>query len=297
MKQDIFQNVTDQILDLLETGVKPWQASWEQNFQPLQLPQRHNGEYYKGINVVLLWIVMEKYSFSSPIFMTFKQALELGGNVKKGSKGFKVIFSKSAQIVDDEREEEIEKRCWYTKTYTVFNSDQIEGLPIQYAQNPKANKTIVNLDEKSTELDAFFASLGADVKQGSNPAYYPLGDYIKMPDFEKFERASAYYSTLAHEFVHWTGNSKRLNRKSGTQFGDTDYAKEELCAELGAAFLGAHLGFFVEEREDHARYLHSWMKKLKEDKRYFMTAASQAQKAVDFILERSNQKLNQKMVA
>lgn len=297
-KFDIYQTVTDQILDLLEQGVKPWSASWQQSGTTFQIPQRHNGKYYKGINVILLWIAMEKFGFTSPTFMTFNQAIELGGRVKKGSKGFKVIFSQAA-IIKDEAEEDTdaENRRWYTKTYTVFNTSQIEGLPDNYTVQPEAENPIENPDTRSVKLDAFFGSIRADVCTGRSPAYSPLGDYISMPEFEKFESATAYYSTMAHEFVHWTGNAKRLDRKIGGKFGDTDYAQEELCAELGAAFLGAHLGFFVEEREDHASYLQSWLKKLKNDKRYFMTAASQAQKAVDFLIERSTQSKEQQTLA
>lgn len=292
---DTYQIVTDQILDLLEQGVKPWAASWETSQTPFQLPRRHNGEYYSGINIILLWIAMEKFGFVSPTFMTFKQAKELGGQVQKGSKGFKVVFSKSA-VVDSEdntNPEAEETRRWFTRTYTVFNVTQIEGLPEKYTAVPKPKNTITNPDERSQELDMFFDGIGADIRNGEYPAYSPLGDYVKMPAFEKFERSTAYYSTLAHELVHWTGNSKRLDRKGGKSFGDTDYAKEELCAELGAAFIGAHLGFFVEEREDHASYLQSWLTKLKQDKRYFMTAASAAQKAVDFLIERANSKTQQ----
>ena len=290
--------VTDQILDLLENGTKPWAASWESNRSAFQLPRRFCGEYYKGINVILLWVAAENHGFTSPTYMTFKQALELGGNIKKGSKGFKVVFSKSAGASDDnETDEQLEKNVrWFTRTYTVFNLEQIENLPETY-NPPEPRPAIIGtneISERAPELDAFFLATGANVQLGDNPSYSNKGDYISMPGFEKFTRPTAYYSTLAHEVIHWVGNGKRLDRDQSGKFGGTDYAKEELVAELGAAFLGARLGFFVEEREDHASYLKHWLGKMKNDKRYFMTAASQAQKAVDYIIALTEKAQNTK---
>ena len=168
------------------------------------------------------------------------------------------------------------------KGYTVFNVDQIEGLPAHYyaiasgAENP---------DERDERAEAFFAATRAKIETGGNSAYYRIDtDHIQMPAFESFVDAQRYYATLAHESIHWTRHEDRLDRSFGRKrFGDEGYAREELVAELGAAFLCADLGLALEDRDDHAAYIGSWLKVLKNDKRAIFSAAAHAQRAADFL--------------
>lgn len=178
--------------------------------------------------------------------------------------------------------EGVERRIPFLKAYTVFNLDQIEGLPDRFGE-PEAQD--INPDERIAQVDAFFRHCGADVRHGGGAAYYAPGpDFVQMPPFECFETADAYYSTLGHEMTHWTRHPTRLDRDFGRQrFGDAGYAREELVAELGAAFLCADLGLALEPREDHAAYIASWLQVLKDDVRFVVSAASHAQKAVNHL--------------
>lgn len=170
----------------------------------------------------------------------------------------------------------------FMKGYTVFNIEQIEGLPAHYYAPAKSQ---LNPDQRIEAADAFFADTGADIRHGGSSAYYsPPEDYVQMPVFESFRDAESYYATLAHECTHWTRHKSRLDRDFGRKrFGDEGYAREELVAELGAAFLCADLGLTLEDREDHAAYIGSWLKVLKDDKRAIFTAAAHAQRATDYL--------------
>jgi antirestriction protein ArdC len=168
------------------------------------------------------------------------------------------------------------------KGYTVFNVEQIEGLPGEYYDKPEpAGEAVERIDR----AEKFFASTGASIHHGGDRAYYAIGpDHIKVPYIEAFRDAESYYATLAHEVTHWTRHESRLNRDFGRkQWGDEGYAQEELVAELGAAFLCADLGLTLVDREDHAAYIGSWLKVLKDDKRAIFRAAAHAQKAVNYL--------------
>jgi antirestriction protein ArdC len=168
------------------------------------------------------------------------------------------------------------------KGYTVFNIEQIEDLPAHFTAKKEPRR---NPDERIRHAEEFFANTGAEIRHGGNAAYYAPGpDFVEMPDFESFRDAGAYYATLAHECTHWTRHKSRLDRDFGRKrWGDEGYAMEELCAELGAAFLCADLELTPQIRQDHAPYIAGWLKVLKEDKRAIFTAASHAQKAADFL--------------
>jgi antirestriction protein ArdC len=168
------------------------------------------------------------------------------------------------------------------KAYTVFCVDQIDGLPQHYY--PSA-APVINKVERIERAEAFFAATGADIRHGGTLAYYSIAsDHVQMPPFETFKDAESYYVTLGHECLHWTRHPSRLDRDFGRRrHGDGGYAKEELCAELGAAFLCADLGLDLEPRADHADYIASWLDTLKNDKRFIFTAAAHAQRAVDYL--------------
>jgi antirestriction protein ArdC len=289
MKQDIYQEITDQIVRELEQGVRPWLKPWNADHLKgrVALPLRHNGVPYRGINIVVLWMVTLARGYRAPIFMTFKQALDLGGAVRKGEKGNHVVYSDSITRsgTDDATGEENEQHIRFLKRYTVFNVEQIDGLPAHYYAAPEAPKT--EPLPRIERAEAFFAATRADIRHGGTEAYYVIShDFVQMPPFETFRDPASYYATLAHECTHWTRAEKRLNRSFGRKrFGDEGYAMEELVAELGSAFLGAELDLTPELRADHASYIENWLRVLKGDRRAIFTAASYAQAAADFLKE------------
>lgn len=280
-KPDIYTRVTQQIIDALEEGVRPWEKPWKCG--SISHPVRSNGKPYTGINVLLLWMATIAAGYTSDRWLTYKQAHELGGQVRKGEKGSTIVYANSftkKETTDDG--EEFEQEIYFLKGYTVFNVEQITDLPEEYYHKPAPRIEPVERIEKA---EIFFAMIPADIRHGGDRAYYTNSqDYIKLPAFESFRDAESYYATLGHELVHWTKHQSRLNRDfKSKSWGDKEYAREELVAELGAAFLCAELGLTPVIREDHAPYIQSWLKVLKEDKRAIFSAASHAQRAVDFI--------------
>lgn len=285
-RQDVYSRITNQIIEALEQGVKPWTQPWNAAHAAghVSRPLRHNGQPYAGINVVTLWASAMTAHYTAPIWMTFKQAIELGGHVRKGEKGSPVVYANtmSRTETDEATGEDAERAIPFLKAYTVFNVEQIEGLPEHYHALAHASR---NPDERIAEAETFFAATRADIRHGGDCAYYsPALDYIQMPPFEAFRDAQAYYATLAHEATHWTRHATRLDRDFGRKkFGDDGYAREELVAELGAAFLCADLGLRLEDRADHAAYIGHWLSVLKEDKRAVFAAAAHAQRAADYL--------------
>ncbi len=284
-RADIYTRVTDQIVAELERGIRPWFKPWnaEHAAGRISRPLRQCGTPYQGINVLMLWASAELAGYHCPIWMTFKQAKELGGHVKKGEKGSPVVYASSFKKTDTDAEgNDVEADIPFLKEYTVFNACQVEGLPERFYELAEAPK---NTMERIEHAEAFFANTKADIRHGGNKAYYAIGeDYIRMPPFKCFKDAESHAATLAHELTHWTRHKSRLTREFGQKrFGDLGYAAEELVAELGSAFLCADLSITPEVREDHADYIASWLKVLKEDKRAIFTAASYASKALDFL--------------
>ena len=286
MKVDIYQRITDQIVCELEKGVRPWLKPWnaENVAGRITRPLRGNGIPYKGINVLMLWSAALEKGYAAPVWMTFKQASGLKASVRKGEHGSLVVYADKIvrTEADAETGEEAERAIPFLKGYTVFNVAQIDGLPEHYYAKPAPH---VDTVERIERADSFFASTGAIIRHGGAMAYYNVSqDFIQMPLFEAFRDAESFYSTLAHETVHWTRHSSRLDRDFGRKrFGDEGYAMEELVAELGSAFLSADLDLTPELRGDHGSYIASWIKVLKDDKRAIFTAASHAQRAADFL--------------
>lgn len=287
MKADVYEQITASIVAELEKGVQPWFKPWnaEHAAGRITRPLRSNGVPYRGINVLMLWAVAVERGYAAPLWLTYKQAQELGGQVRKGEKGSMVVYANTITRTetDEKSGEEALRAIPFMKGYTVFNAEQVEGLPAQYyAMAAPALSTL----ERIEAADRFFAVLGADIRHGGNQVYYMQGqDRVQMPPFETFQDQISYYATLSHELTHWTKHPKRLDRDFGRKsWGDAGYAMEELVAELGAAFLAADLGLEAAPRPDHAAYIASWLKVLKEDKRAIFSAAAHAQRAVDFML-------------
>lgn len=286
MKKDIYERITGKIVAELDKGVRPWLKPWsaEHAAGRVTRPLRHNLMPYNGINVVMLWSAAVSAGYSAPIWMTYRQAQEIGGQVRKGESGELVVYASTLTRTetDPNTGEESEEQVPFMKGYTVFNVEQIDGLPTQYYATAEPRLDPVQRIEHAEE---FFTATGAETRHGGNQAYYAvLEDRIQMPPFETFRDAESYYATLAHETTHWTRHPSRLDRSFGRKrWGDEGYAREELVAELSAAFLSADLDLAVEPREDHAAYIGSWLKVLKDDKRAIFQAAAHAQRAVDFL--------------
>jgi antirestriction protein ArdC len=286
---DIYTRVTDTIIAELEKGVRPWVQNWKGENR-FQLPRRANGVSYRGINIVLLWIASFNGGYQQPRWMTYKQAQELNAQVRKGEKGTTIVhYGTIVKEEADQGEETSRKEIPYLKSYTVFNVDQIEGLPEGYRVEMGGE-----IPEKPLipALEMFVSATGATIVSAGNPHHSQGRDTIGMPPIGSFHDAEGYYCTLAHELIHWTAHPKRLDRTfpNGGRFGTEGYAREELVAELGAAFLAAALDITPTVREDHAEYLGGWLKILKKDKRAILQAAAHAQKAADYLLEFSTSK-------
>lgn len=284
-RADIYSRITGSIIEQLEQGTRPWAKPWnaEHLAGRITRPLRASGKPYRGINVVMLWMAASLKGYSAPIWMTYRQASELGGQVRKGEQGTAVAYAdKFRKTETADSGEEIEREIFFMKHYTVFNVEQVDGLPAHF--HATAAPQISPL-EKRQQAEAFFAALGADVRHGGNRAFYAMEpDFVQMPPFESFKDAESYYATLGHECIHWTRHPSRLAREFGRKrWGDEGYAQEELVAEMGAAFLAADLGLYLEPREDHAAYIASWLEVLKRDKKAVFIAASHAQRALDFL--------------
>ena len=287
-RADIYARITDRIVADLEKGVRPWMQPWRISNVGGRVtrPLRHNGLPYSGMNVLLLWSETVARGFTNPMWMTFKQALELGGAVRKGETGSTVVFaSRFTKTKTDAGGEEFDREIPFLKAYSVFNIAQIEGLPDNYyeQQAEPARDPIARVEH----ADRFFTNTGAVIRHGGSQAYYaPSLDIIQMPHFESFRDAASYVAVLSHEATHWTAARHRVDRDlSSYGKNHSERAREELIAELGSCFLCADLGIApeFEPRADHASYLASWLKVLADDKRAIFSAAAHAQRAVAFL--------------
>ncbi|WP_299859678.1 zincin-like metallopeptidase domain-containing protein [uncultured Roseobacter sp.] len=285
MKQDIYQKVPDKIIADLEQGELSWLKPWSAGNTDGRIikPLRHNGQPYNGINVLMLWGAAVERGFISPHWMTFKQAKQMGAHVEKGERGNLVVYANTITKTEkQENGEEEERKIPFMKGYSVFNVEQIDGLPEHYYAKPPQ---VIDPAQRIDHADAFFDALGAEIRDGGAKAYYSgASDHVQMPSFQAFRSPESYYATLVHEMTHWTKHKTRLDREFGRKkWGDEGYAREELVAELGAAFLCADLALTPEPGTDHAAYIQSWLKVLKNDKRAIFSAAAHAQRAADYL--------------
>jgi len=281
-KTDVYSQVTHKIIADLERGNLTWLQPWQAGHAAGEVsrPLRVTGKPYRGINIIMLWASALEKGFTCPVWLTYRQAAELGGQVRKGEKGSLVVYADTfTRIETDASGKDVETAIPFMKSYTVFNVEQIDNLPAHYyAKTSTASRAI----SRSESIERFFTATGAAIRHGGGQAFYsPLLDVVQMPPLETFRDAEGYYATLAHEMIHWTRHPTRLNREFGRKrFGDEGYAMEELVAETGAAFLCADLCITPETREDHAAYIASWLKVLRQDKRAIFTAASHAERAI-----------------
>jgi len=280
----VYDVINGRIMELLESGTVPWRKTWNAaSSQPKNMVSKKD---YRGVNVFLLACM----PYVSPYWMTFKQVKDKGGHVRKGEKSTPVIFWKWIDRKDatpTEGEVAINGKIPMLRYYSVFNLEQTEGMELA----PTAAETINTFTPiENAELIIAGMPLRPDIQHGGNKACYsPFLDYVKLPVPEVFESPEEYYSTAFHELTHATGHAKRVGRKGVTEtsyFGSHEYSKEELVAEMGAAFLCGHAGIEQKVLENSAAYIRGWLKALKNDKMLLVHAAAQAQKASDYILSR-----------
>jgi antirestriction protein ArdC len=280
----LYDEVTAKIIAQLEDGIFPWVQPWDASNAVPGLPRNAvTGRFYSGVNVLILWGAVTQRSFPSQDWLTFKQALAAGGCVRKGEKGQAICFAD--RFTPDSEKKRVEgsgdtaQSIPFLKRFTVFNAAQCDGLPPRIAADP------VPLPERLVLADAesLIAATGADFRIGGARAFYDAThDYVQVPPQPAFAAQINYYRTALHELGHWTGHPSRLERTFGSRFGNSAYAREELCAELASAFLCAALGIVPTAR--HADYLGSWLAVLREDNRAIFKAASHASKAADYLL-------------
>jgi antirestriction protein ArdC len=279
MKRDIYSEVSARIIAELEAGAAPWIKPWSATAGMNTPCNAVTNRPYSGCNVVLLWMAQAS-GYRTPRYLTFKQASELGGNVRRGEHGTRVYFVKPLQVADRNGEEGETRIVPMLREYTVFNVGQCENLPDRVLTRGEIKPR--NRDERDELADQFLRATRADIREGHGEAYYvPSHDFISMPAFGAFKGADHFYNVAYHELTHWTGHKSRLDRDLKNRFGSRDYAAEELIAELGAAFLCAEFGFDGDVR--NAGYIASWIELLKSDKRAFFTACSRGSKAADYL--------------
>ncbi|MBK7853707.1 MAG: DUF1738 domain-containing protein [Bacteroidetes bacterium] len=284
-KSDVYSRITDKIIADLEQGKLTWRKPWNSEHlkSHVMRPLRWNDQPYTGINTLVLWAIAADKGYQSPYWMTYQQATGMKANVRKGEKSTTVVYADKFSKQEENEKGDLEtKQIPFLKAYHVFNADQIEGLSDAYYKKPEVKS--FNPELRREELETYFKNTKAKITTGTKACYAPFKDAIEMPPFESFKDAVSYYSVLGHETIHWTKHINRLDRDFGKKrFGDEGYAKEELVAEIGSCFLGADLNFEPELRPDHVAYIQNWLEVLKNDKKFIFSAASHAQKAVEYL--------------
>jgi len=278
---DVYEIVTQRIMAMLENGTVPWQKPWSsKSGKPKNLV---SNKEYNGINIYLLG----SQNYECPYWLSFKQATERGGCVRKGEKGTPVVLWKIINSEDDDGSATSKvRKIPFLRYYNVFNASQCDGLVI-----PATQETVLNeydpIDAASDIIN-FMPNPPLILHGKTQASYIPAIDTVHMPYMERFAKVEKYYATLFHEIVHSTMHPSRLNRKSDfASFGDTEYSKEELVAEMGCAYMSYVSGIEQHTIENSAAYINGWLQALKNDKKMVILAATQAQKAVDYILRKN----------
>ena len=284
-RRDLHQELTDKIIKALEAGVKPWACPWDCGEQ-VGLPMNAvTHKAYNGINIMMLWMCASHCGFSSNLWMTFKQAKDIGARVIKGQKGTTCIYY---NVMEREDEQGKEEKIPFINAFTLFNVEQIEHLPegflpaVKMADEVEEKKAEFEVHERAEEV---MKNSGATIhEQGQRAFFSPSHDHVFLPTRDKFKVSGDFYATAMHELTHWTGHKSRLNRDMKGRFGSQDYAFEELVAELGAAFISAELA--IQGTVSHESYLANWLEVLKHDKKAIFKASSLASQAVGLLLDK-----------
>ncbi len=278
--RDPMQEFADRIVSELEKGVKPWVRPWDPDkaggpqapFNPV------TGKHYHGVNVLILGMDLRAFESGDPRWMTYQQAQEKKWHVRKGERSTTIFFAKPLEI-DDEETEDSRKTIKILKHYAVFHASQIDGIPAYKA--PTVEEAPWTRPEAA---EIIMKNSGAVIRIGGDRAFYsPATDHIQLPPDNAFRGPSDLATTALHELGHWTGHKSRLNRNLENRFGSAAYAMEELRAEMASAFVASVLGIPTDIPQ-HASYLASWIKPLKDDKREIFRAAADAQRIADMEL-------------
>lgn len=280
---DIYGRITANLIAAIEAGTGTFTLPWRRD--GLSLPINiHSGRPYQGINILSLWCATQHHGFVHRQWGTYRQWLARGAQVRRGERGTLILFYRQLEP-GDVVEDETPARRFIARASTVFAADQVEGYTPPVPPLPPQS-----LPERLEHVDAFISATGAKFKFAGDRAFYDrAADTITLPDVARFigsdcrNATEAMYGTALHELTHWSGAAHRLNRQFGQRFGDGAYAAEELVAEIGAAFLCAHIEISQDVRPDHANYLSSWLQLLKSDSRAIVTAASKASEAADYL--------------
>ena len=282
----LYAEVTDRIISELEAGRLPWVRPWDAGFGGAGLPcNAGTGRRYSGINVLILWHTLAERGFGSQRWITYRQAQELGGYVRKGERGTTVFYAdrftpKSGDGAQLPLEGEEQRQVAFLKRFTVFNLEQCEVLSRPLVAEPSE---ALPERELIPQAEALIAATGADFRIGGDEAFYvPSLDYIQVPPQQAYRDQINWYRTALHELGHWTAHTSRLGRLENEDLRGLPYAREELVAELCSAFVCAELGIVPTVR--HSDYIASWLDVLKGDSRAIFRAASQASKAADYLL-------------
>lgn len=283
--RDVYQNVTNTIIKALEAGTPPWVHPWHSGAGDMVPANLSSGRRYRGINVLLLSMRVMQHGYATNRWLTYQQARALGAHVRKGEQGTEVVLFKMHEFGAGACEpitagRDTDRRVIpLIRSFTVFNAGQIDDLPLALMPTPAP----VHEWDACEAAEAILATSGADIRHGGSRAFYaPSQDCIQLPDRSAFASAADYSRVALHELTHWTGHAERCNRVLSSRVHIEAYAFEELVAEMGSAFLTDHCG--LPGALPHASYIESWLKALKNDKKLIFTAASQAQKAADYLL-------------
>lgn len=283
-RQSLYAEVTSRIIAELEEGRLPWVQPWDSAACGCTMPQNGGtGRKYSGINILILWAEVVAKGYFSQRWLTYRQAEAAGGNVRSGEKGTVVCyadrFTPKAEAEAAQSEDREAQQVAFLKRFVVFNVDQCEGLPEDYVAPLVSPDPVLAI----AEADELIAASGARVNIGGGEAFYsPSHDFVQLPPQAAFHEPINWYRTALHELGHWTGHGSRLDRDQKGGFGSEAYAKEELVAEMAAAFNCASLGIAPTVR--HSDYIASWLSVLAKDEKAIFRAASQASKASDYLL-------------
>jgi antirestriction protein ArdC len=282
-RANLYQDITDQIIDQLEAGHVPWVQPWSSVGAGLGMPfNAATGRQYSGVNILTLWSAVVRRGFDGHGFLTFRQAIGLGGAVRRGEAGTTVVYAHVARdrpVRSQDNEDQARRGVPFLKRFTVFAVEQCEGLPETVASPPPVPSDALILPQ----ADALIKATGARFRIGGASAYYsPGADTVVVPPPQTFHEPINWHRTAFHELSHWTGHVSRLNRDQSGIFGSKAYGREELVAEMAGAFVCASLGIAPTVR--HADYIGDWLEIIREDNRAVVRAASAASKAANFLL-------------
>ena len=278
--RDHYQEITNKIIEALESGVKPWARGWDETKAagPMAPMNPTTGKLYRGINTVILGMDPRPFESADPRWCSFNQAKDRGWNVRKGEKSTTIFFFKPIKV-EDETAKDGERTIPLLKAYPDFHASQFDGMPERTAPTVTDSPWL-----KPEAAEIILTNSRAMIRTGGDRAFYsPATDHIQLPPHNAFKDAGAWAATALHELGHWTGAPSRLNRDLSGRFGSGAYAQEELRAELGSVFIGSTIGIPT-DIPNHASYMASWIKALRNDKREVFRAAADAQKIADHCL-------------